>query len=96
MEDIEGRPKRLFISTKVDADDVVLNVCDSGMGIDSHSMGRLFDSFYTTKEEGMGIGLSVSKSIIENHKGRLWATPNDGPGTTFSFALNRSRRSDDV
>jgi len=48
---------------------------------------QLFRAFYTTKADGMGIGLSVSRSIIENHGGRLWATPNDGPGVTFSFSI---------
>lgn len=48
---------------------------------------RLFETFYTTKSGGMGIGLSVSRSIIESHRGRLWAEPNDGPGATFSFSL---------
>ena len=56
---------------------------------------RLFDAFYTTKSGGMGIGLSVSRSIIESHHGRLWATPNDGPGATFSFSIpQQSERSD--
>jgi signal transduction histidine kinase len=50
-------------------------------------MNKLFDAFYTTKPDGMGIGLSVSRSIIERHHGRLWAEPNDGPGTTFSFSI---------
>jgi signal transduction histidine kinase len=48
---------------------------------------RLFDAFYTTKTTGMGIGLSVSRSIIEHHQGRLWAEENDGPGASFSFSL---------
>ena len=48
---------------------------------------RLFEAFYTTKSGGMGIGLSVSRSIIESHHGRLWAAPNDGPGATFSFSI---------
>jgi signal transduction histidine kinase len=50
-------------------------------------MDKLFQAFYTTKNDGMGIGLSVSRSIIDQHGGRLWATPNDGPGATFSFSI---------
>ena len=53
----------------------------------AESMDKLFDAFYTTKSGGMGIGLSVSRSIIERHHGRLWAEPNDGPGATFSFSI---------
>ena len=52
---------------------------------------RLFEGFYTTKNEGMGIGLSVSRSIIDIHHGHLWAAKNDGPGSTFSFAIPRRR-----
>jgi signal transduction histidine kinase len=50
-------------------------------------MDKLFDSFYTTKSGGMGIGLSVSRAIIESHRGRLWAEHNDGPGATFAFSI---------
>ena len=64
-----------------------LSVQDAGIGFDPQTMDRLFQAFYTTKDAGMGIGLSVSRSIIENHGGRLWATPNDGPGVTFSFSI---------
>ena len=64
-----------------------LSVQDAGRGLEPESMNRLFDAFYTTKSDGMGMGLSVSRSIIENHHGRLWATLNDGPGVTFSFSI---------
>jgi signal transduction histidine kinase len=68
---------------------VRLTVQDSGVGFDPQSADRLFEAFYTTKSGGMGIGLSVSRSIIESHHGRLWAEPNDGPGATFSFSVPR-------
>ena len=64
-----------------------LSVQDAGVGFEPQTLERLFQTFYTTKEDGMGIGLSVSRSIIENHHGRMWATPNDGPGVTFSFSI---------
>ena len=64
-----------------------LSVRDSGVGVTPQELERLFDAFYTTKIDGMGMGLSVSRSIIECHGGLLWATPNDGPGATFSFSI---------
>jgi signal transduction histidine kinase len=69
---------------------VRLTVQDSGIGLDPQAVGRLFDAFYTTKDGGMGIGLAVSRSIIENHQGRIWAQPNDGLGATFSFSIPQS------
>ncbi len=69
-----------------------LTVQDAGVGFDPQTAGRLFDAFYTTKDDGMGIGLSVSRSIIESHHGRLWAAPNDGPGATFSFSVPRGHK----
>jgi signal transduction histidine kinase len=62
-------------------------VQDTGIGLEPKMLDRLFESFYTTKEDGMGIGLFVSRSIIENHHGRLWATPNNGPGATFLISI---------
>ena len=64
-----------------------LSVQDAGVGFDPQSADRLFEAFYTTKDDGMGMGLSVSRSIIEGHRGRLWAAPNDGPGATFAFSI---------
>lgn len=60
---------------------------DAGVGVEHQVIDKLFDAFYTTKSEGMGIGLSVSRSIIERHRGRLWVAPNDGPGATFAFSV---------
>jgi signal transduction histidine kinase len=82
------RSRELLIKTQLDAGSkVLLSVTDTGIGFDPRSADKLFDAFYTTKQGGMGIGLSVSRSIIESHHGKLWATPNDGPGTTFWVAI---------
>jgi C4-dicarboxylate-specific signal transduction histidine kinase len=64
-----------------------ISVQDQGMGLDGAQMGRLFEAFYTTKAHGMGMGLAISRSIIEQHGGRLWAEANPRPGATFSFRL---------
>ena len=88
MREIEDRPRNLPVATaREDSNHVRLWVCDSGVGIDPKHIEKLFESFYTTKRHGMGIGLSISRSIIESHGGRLWVTANDGPGATFSFAI---------
>ena len=90
MSSVDGRPRHLVIKTEPDeGDQVRLSVQDAGVGLDPQAMKRVFEAFYTTKSEGMGIGLSVSRSIIESHHGRLWATSNDGPGATFSFSIPR-------
>jgi signal transduction histidine kinase len=62
-------------------------VRDSGIGLDANAVGRVFEAFYTTKREGMGMGLSISRSIIEDHGGRLWAMANEDHGATFQFTL---------
>jgi signal transduction histidine kinase len=85
--DVVDRPREITIRTRRDAEGVLLAVADSGVGFDGQDPERLFDAFYTTKSQGMGIGLSVSRSIIESHHGRLWAARNEGPGATFSFFL---------
>jgi C4-dicarboxylate-specific signal transduction histidine kinase len=88
MSSVYNRPRMLLIRTEQGADATVqLSVQDVGRGFRAESLNRLFEAFYTTKSDGMGIGLAVSRSIIENHHGRLWATPNKGPGATFSFSI---------
>lgn len=88
MSDIDDRPRRLRIGTEREAGDRVrLTVQDVGVGFDPSAEDRLFDPFYTTKSDGMGIGLFVSRSIIERHGGLLWAASNAGPGSTFAFSI---------
>jgi PAS domain S-box-containing protein len=88
MKTVDDRPRHLLIRTEREEGDCVrLSVTDAGVGFDPQTAARLFDPFYSTKTDGMGVGLSVSRSIVENHRGRLWAVLNDGPGATFSFAL---------
>jgi PAS domain S-box-containing protein len=87
MSSVDDRPRQLLLKTELDCERVRVSVQDSGGGFDATVADRLFESFYTTKPDGMGIGLSVSRSIIEAHGGRLWATVNDGPGATFAFSI---------
>ncbi len=91
MLDVHDRARQLLIRTeREDGDRVRVTVRDAGIGLDPRSLDKLFDAFYTTKSDGMGIGLSISRSIIERHHGRFWAEPNDGPGATFAFSIPRS------
>ena len=88
MGAVTGRPRELLVRTERDeSDGVSVSVRDSGVGFDPRQADRLFDAFHTTKPEGMGMGLSVSRSIIEAHGGRLQAEPNEGHGATFRFTL---------
>jgi PAS domain S-box-containing protein len=91
MSDVHDRPRQLMISTaRDDSDDVRVVVRDVGMGFSPETADKLFDAFYTTKSNGMGVGLSVSRAIVERHNGRIWAARNDGPGATFSFSIPRT------
>lgn len=88
LETIERGPRQIFVETAdAGAGQARLTVRDTGPGIDADALGRIFDAFYTTKPDGMGIGLSVSKSIMERLNGSLQADANDGPGATFSLSL---------
>ena len=85
---VKDRPRFLRIRTdKPDARTVRVAVQDTGVGVDPQQAEHLFQAFFTTKPNGLGMGLSISRSIVEAHGGRLWATPNDGPGVTFLFTL---------
>jgi PAS domain S-box-containing protein len=83
----DGPRELLISSTKNDLQDLLVAVRDSGPGLDPNSLDHLFTAFFTTKPNGMGMGLAISRSIIEAHGGRLWATPNNGQGATFQFTL---------
>jgi signal transduction histidine kinase len=88
MSSTAERARELVIATRnVDADQVQVTVEDSGIGVDPNTINKIFDSFYTTKPGGMGMGLSISRSILQAHGGRLWATVNDDPDTSFHFTL---------
>jgi PAS domain S-box-containing protein len=88
MVDVDDRPRKLLVKTERENDGGVrLSVRDAGVGIGAESAETLFEAFYTTKSGGMGIGLSVSRSIVERHQGRLWAEENDGPGACFAFSI---------
>jgi PAS domain S-box-containing protein len=88
MSTVDDRPRELVMKTESgDSGAVLLSVKDSGVGIAPEIEEKLFKPFYTTKGDGMGIGLSVSRSIIEQHQGRLWASRNEGPGATFLFSI---------
>jgi C4-dicarboxylate-specific signal transduction histidine kinase len=88
MSGIVDRPRELVVgSGRGDANDVFVEVRDSGHGLDPANLNQLFESFYSTKADGMGMGLSISRSIVEAHGGRLWATPNEPHGAVFRFTL---------
>jgi signal transduction histidine kinase len=88
MADVNDRPRHLLIKTEGEnGNRVRLTVRDAGVGLTPENLDSVFNAFYTTKSGGMGIGLFVSRSIIEKHQGRLSAELNDGPGATFSFSV---------
>jgi signal transduction histidine kinase len=91
MRAVTERPKLLTITSEpVEPGGVLVAVADTGTGLDPASADRIFDSFFTTKPDGMGIGLAISRSIIEAHEGRLWAMPNAPRGAAFKFTLPQS------
>ena len=88
MSAVSHGSRELLIGTSIDASGAVrITVQDSGPGLNPETFGRLFDPFYTTKANGMGMGLSICRSIVEAHDGRIWVSPTAGPGSTFQFIL---------
>jgi PAS domain S-box-containing protein len=88
MGSVSDRQRELLIgSSRHGPDKVLVSVQDAGVGVTPESLEEIFNAFYTTKPHGMGMGLAISRSIIERHGGRLWAEPNNGPGATFQFTL---------
>jgi PAS domain S-box-containing protein len=96
MSAVADRQRELVIKSQHgEVDEVRVVVQDSGIGIDPLNAERIFDAFHTSKPGGLGMGLSISRSIVESHGGRLWAVPNDGLGTTFQFTLHSKWRGTD-
>jgi PAS domain S-box-containing protein len=88
MSEVHDRPREIVISTqRGEGSEVLVQVQDSGVGLDPQAKEKVFDAFYTSKSVGMGMGLAISRSIVEHHGGRVWAASNDGPGATFLFTI---------
>ena len=95
MVETTDRAKELLVNARGDESEIVVRVEDSGVGLDTEAADKIFNPFFTTKPHGIGMGLSISRSIIESHEGRLWASPRPSGGAIFQFTLPvRSRDSD--
>jgi C4-dicarboxylate-specific signal transduction histidine kinase len=94
MSEVRGGSRELLISTSnAEPDGVLVTVSDTGPGLPQADPERLFEAFYTTKSSGLGMGLSICRSIIQNHGGRLWATPNEPHGAVFCILLTIGEKS---
>jgi signal transduction histidine kinase len=87
MKDVDGRRELAIKSQRAEDEQVHVSVSDTGVGLPQQQTDQIFNAFFTTKAQGTGMGLSISRSIIESHGGRLWATSNSGRGATFNFTL---------
>ena len=88
-------PKELVIGSRREDSEVVVRVKDSGVGLDAGTTDKIFNPFFTTKEHGIGVGLSICRSIIESHDGRMWASPRPSGGAIFQFTLPIAPRESD-
>lgn len=96
MAGLTGRPKELLINSQAaDSGSILVQIADCGTGLNDETAERIFDPFFTTKPHGIGMGLSISRSIVESHEGRLWAVPRPSGGAIFQFALPVSTRDSD-
>jgi signal transduction histidine kinase len=87
MQDARTERQLTIRSLMAERGQLLISVTDSGVGVSPEQADQIFNAFFTTKAQGTGMGLSISRSIVESHGGRLWATPNSGRGATFSFTL---------
>jgi signal transduction histidine kinase len=87
IEAIQDEGGELTVKSQLQDSQLLLSVSDTGVGLPTEKMEQIFSAFFTTKSQGSGMGLAISRSIVESHGGRLWATANDGRGATFHFTL---------
>jgi signal transduction histidine kinase len=87
MKEVDGTRELAITSQRVESDRVLVSVSDTGIGLPSQHANEIFKAFFTTKAHGTGMGLSISRSIVESHGGRLWAADNASSGASFHLAL---------
>ena len=87
MKDMTAPGTLTIISRRSENGELAVSILDTGVGVPPEQIDQIFSAFITSKPQGTGMGLPISRSIIESHGGRLWATPNTGPGATFQFVL---------
>jgi two-component system sensor kinase FixL len=97
LDAMQDAPRReLSVSTSIDDDVALVSVADTGPGLDPIAAEKLFQPFVTTKATGMGVGLSISRTIVEAHGGRLWHEPNSAGGATFRFTVQLANDEEDM
>jgi signal transduction histidine kinase len=91
MKDVDGKRELLVKSQRTENQEVIVSVSDTGVGLPAQQTDQIFKAFFTTKAQGTGMGLSISRSIVEAHGGRLWADGNSPRGASFCFTLSTKR-----